>query len=67
MLFPREDYSLPLKIKDIVDDTDFIFCSLQEALISKHFFHLTGLYFESCETDLITTEESKEMSSIDNL
>lgn len=50
--------SPPLKIKDIVYDTDVFYCSLQEALISDHFFHLTGFYFESCETDLITTEQN---------
>lgn len=60
MLFLREDYSPSLTIKDIVGDTDFIYCSLQEVLISKHFFHLTGLYFESCETDLITTEQNQK-------
>lgn len=42
MLSLGKTISPPLKIKDTVDDTDVIYCSLQEALISEHFFHLTG-------------------------
>lgn len=39
MLSLGKTISPPLKIKDTVDDTDVIYCSLQGALISEYFFH----------------------------